>query len=79
MITYLSRSERGKVKCYVCGRYFGFMGWAKHVKKEKKIHGENIYRKLREERERKKDQSFFRVGKPDFKKPWTQEKLGGKK
>jgi hypothetical protein len=35
------------VNCSVCDRAIGFMGFPKHVAKEKKLHGDDIYRKLR--------------------------------
>ena len=35
------------VTCSVCDQDIGFLGFSKHVAKEKKIHGDDIYRKLR--------------------------------
>lgn len=32
------------VHCYVCGKDIGFMGWANHVRMEKKKHGKDIYK-----------------------------------
>ena len=38
------------VHCYVCGQEIGFLGWANHVKMEKRIHGDDIYIRLKQER-----------------------------
>ena len=43
--------------CYVCGREINYLAWAKHVAMEKRKHGENIYRILKAEREKKYDKS----------------------
>ncbi len=39
-----------KIRCYVCGRMIGIFGWANHIKKEKRLHGNDIYKRLRAER-----------------------------
>lgn len=31
------------VYCIVCGNYYGRYGWHKHVAKEKKLYGNDIY------------------------------------
>ena len=36
-----------KVYCYVCKRLIGLFEWRDHVKKEKSIHGDDIYNKLK--------------------------------
>jgi hypothetical protein len=40
----------GKIKCYVCGRMIGIFGWANHIKKEKRLHGDDIYKRMKAER-----------------------------
>lgn len=30
--------------CKICGLQIGLMGWAKHVAKEKRLHGEDCYK-----------------------------------
>jgi len=39
------------VYCYVCGKEINFLGWANHVRMEKKKHGKDIYKRLKAERE----------------------------
>lgn len=40
------------VRCYVCHREIGFLGWANHVKMEKRLFGEDIFKHLKEMRKR---------------------------
>lgn len=35
------------VHCYICGREINYLGWAKHVAKEKRIHGPDVYKEYR--------------------------------
>lgn len=41
------------VKCHVCNKDIGFLGFANHVKMEKKLHGKDIYKKLKAKRKGK--------------------------
>jgi len=52
------------VKCYVCGADINFRGWASHVKKEKRIHGEDIYKILKAERDKLKPKDSPKEQKP---------------
>jgi len=36
------------VRCIVCGKDIGLYGWASHVSKEKRLHGDDIYIRLRQ-------------------------------
>lgn len=36
--------RNGKQLCKVCNEYIGLLGWARHVAKEKRIHGDDIYK-----------------------------------
>lgn len=41
------------VYCYVCGREIHFLAWSKHVAKEKRKYGDDIYKRLKAERTKK--------------------------
>ena len=43
--------------CYVCGREIHILAWAKHVAKEKRKYGDDIYNRLKAERENKYNES----------------------
>ena len=33
-----------KQLCKVCGKWIGLYGWPSHVKKENRIHGDDVYK-----------------------------------
>lgn len=40
------------VHCYICGSDINYLGWAKHVAKEKRLHGEDIFERKKIERKK---------------------------
>jgi hypothetical protein len=35
------------IRCIVCKQDIGLYGWAKHVAREKRVHGDDVYRVLK--------------------------------
>lgn len=50
-----------KIHCKICGKEVHPMGWPKHVNREKRIHGKDIYVKIKEDYEGKKYSSTLKV------------------
>ena len=52
------------MKCYVCGGRFSYWGFVSHVRREKRTHGPDIYKRLR--LARRTDFTFVKLLEPSL-------------
>ncbi len=58
------------VHCFVCGANLKVLGWPSHIAKEKRIHGDDVYLRLRKAREKEQ-------GKPPTRKELAELRSKG--